>query len=74
MKKLIAAAVAAAFSLSIAGAAMAAPAQLDQRHSQATEIQAKKPADQAATKKKAVKKKSSNKVQKKKVQKKKKAV
>jgi hypothetical protein len=70
MKKLIAAAVAAAFSLSIAGVAIAAPAQVTQRHSQATQIQADKPADQS-TKKKTSKKSGSKKKTAKKGQKKK---
>lgn len=70
MKKLIAAVVAAAFSLSIAGAAIAAPAQVNQRHSQTTQIQADKPADQS-TKKKATKKSGSKKKTAKKGQKKK---
>jgi hypothetical protein len=56
MKKLIAAAVAAAFSLSIAGTAIAAPAQVNQRHSQSVEVQAEKPATQKSKKKKVAKK------------------
>lgn len=66
MKKLIAAAVAAAFSLSVAATAMAAPAQVNQRHSLATEVQSTTPSDQksmqkSTTKKKKVAKKSSGK-------------
>lgn len=51
MKKVLAALVAAAFSLSIAGTAMAVPAQVSQQHSPITQVQADK-ADQGTTKKK----------------------
>jgi hypothetical protein len=51
MKKVLAALVAAAFSLSFAGSAMAVPAQVSQQHSPITQIQADK-ADQGTTKKK----------------------
>lgn len=56
MKKFLAAAVAAAFTLSAVNIVAAAPAQIDQRHSQATEIQAATPGAQATTKKPAKKK------------------
>jgi hypothetical protein len=63
MKKFLAAFVAAAFSLSIAGTAMAVPAQINQQHSPLTQIQADK-ADQGKTKKKkAAKKKPAKKKQ-----------
>jgi organic hydroperoxide reductase OsmC/OhrA len=66
MNKLLAAALAAAFSLSVAATAMAAPAQVNQRHSKATEVQSTTPSDQrsmqkSTTKKKKVAKKSSSK-------------
>jgi hypothetical protein len=57
MKKVIAALVAAAFSITVAGTAMAAPAQVNQQHSSITKVQS----DQGTTKKKAGKKKSSKK-------------
>ena len=47
MKKVLAAFVAAAFSLSIAGTAMAVPAQVNQEHSSISQVQ-----DQATPKKK----------------------
>lgn len=47
MKKVLAAFVAAAFSLSIAGTAMAVPAQVNQEHSSISQVQ-----DQATSKKK----------------------
>jgi heme exporter protein D len=47
MKKVLAAFVAAAFSMSIAGAAMAVPAQVSQQHSSISQVQ-----DQATPKKK----------------------
>ncbi len=47
MKKVLAALVAAAFSLSIAGTAMAVPAQVNQEHSSISQVQ-----DQATPKKK----------------------
>jgi hypothetical protein len=65
MKKVIAAIVAAAFSISIAGTAMAVPAQVNQQHSPLTQVQADK-ADQGQTKskkKKAAKKKPAKKKQ-----------
>jgi hypothetical protein len=62
MKKFIAAVVAAAFSLSIAGTAMAVPAQINQQHSPLTQVQADK-TDQKKTKKKAAKKKPTKKKQ-----------
>jgi hypothetical protein len=64
MKKVLAALVAAAFSLSIAGTAMAVPAQVNQQHSPLTQVQAEK-ADQGQTKKKkkAAKKKPAKKKQ-----------
>jgi hypothetical protein len=62
MKKAIAALVAAAFSLSIAGTAMAIPAQVNQQHSPLTQVQADKSA-QGQTKKKAAKKKPAKKKQ-----------
>ena len=57
MKKVIAALVAAAFSITVAGTAMAAPAQVNQQHSSITKVQS----DQGTTKKKSSKKKSSSK-------------
>lgn len=54
MKKVLAAFVAAAFSLSVAGTAMAVPAQVSQQHSPITQVQADK-ADQGTTKKKTKK-------------------
>jgi hypothetical protein len=57
MKKVIAALVAAAFSITVAGTAMAAPAQVSQQHSSITKVQS----DQGTTKKKSTKKKSSSK-------------
>ena len=57
MKKVIAALVAAAFSITVAGTAMAAPAQVNQQHSSITKVQS----DQGTTKKKSTKKKSSSK-------------
>jgi hypothetical protein len=57
MKKVIAALVAAAFSITVAGTAMAAPAQVSQQHSSITKVQS----DQGTTKKKSAKKKSSSK-------------
>jgi hypothetical protein len=57
MKKVIAALVAAAFSITVAGTAMAAPAQVNQQHSSITKVQS----DQGTTKKKSTKKKSSKK-------------
>jgi len=57
MKKVIAAFVAAAFSITVAGTAMAAPAQVNQQHSSITKVQS----DQGTTKKKSTKKKSSKK-------------
>lgn len=51
MKKVLAALVAAAFSLSIAGTAMAVPAQVSQQHSPITQVQTDK-TDQSTTKKK----------------------
>jgi hypothetical protein len=57
MKKVIAALVAAAFSITVAGTAMAAPAQVSQQHSSITKVQS----DQGTTKKKAEKKKSAKK-------------
>ncbi|HEX2115263.1 MAG TPA: hypothetical protein VHM01_12730 [Alphaproteobacteria bacterium] len=60
MKKVLAALVAAAFSLSIAGTAMAVPVQVSQQHSQYIQV------DQHAKqtkKKKAVKKKTAKKKQ-----------
>lgn len=57
MKKVIAALVAAAFSITVAGTAMAAPAQVNQQHSSVTKVQS----DQGTTKKKSNKKKSSKK-------------
>ena len=62
MKKFIAAVVAAAFSLSIAGTAMAVPAQINQQHSPLMQVQADK-TDQKKTKKKAAKKKPTKKKQ-----------
>jgi hypothetical protein len=58
MKKLLAAFVAAAFSMSIAGAAMAVPAQVSQQHSSISQVQ-----DQATPKKKKAAKKSTKKKQ-----------
>jgi uncharacterized protein YxeA len=55
MKKVLAAVVAAAFSIGIAGTAMAAPAQVKQQHNQTTQIQSDK-ADQNKKKKKTAKK------------------
>lgn len=57
MKKVIAALVAAAFSITVAGTAMAAPAQVNQQHSSITKVQS----DQGTKKKKSTKKKSSKK-------------
>jgi hypothetical protein len=58
MKKVIAALVAAAFSITVVGTAMAAPAQVNQQHSSITKVQS----DQGTTKKKkSTKKKSSKK-------------
>lgn len=57
MKKAIAALVAAAFSITVAGTAIAAPVQVNQQHSSITKVQS----DQGATKKKAAKKKSAKK-------------
>lgn len=57
MKKVIAALVAAAFSITVAGTAMAAPAQVNQQHSSIAKVQS----DQGTTKKKSNKKKSSKK-------------
>jgi hypothetical protein len=62
MKKVIAALVAAAFSLTVAGAAIAAPAQVNQQHSQYVQVdqhknQTKKKAAKKSTKKKVAKKK-----------------
>ena len=57
MKKVIAALVAAAFSITVAGTAMAAPAQVSQQHSSITKVQS----DQGTTKKKSTKKKKSSK-------------
>ena len=54
MKKVIAALVAAAFSITVAGTAMAAPAQVNQQHSSITKVQS----DQGTTKKKSTKKKA----------------
>lgn len=51
MKKVLAALVAAAFSLAIADTAMAIPAQVSQQQSPIAQVQAEK-ADQATTKKK----------------------
>jgi hypothetical protein len=70
MKKVLAALVAAAFSLSVAGTAMAVPAQVSQQHSPIAQVQADK-ADQGTTKKKkkaakkAKKKQTAKKAQKK---------
>lgn len=64
MKRVIAAAVAAAFSLGLATTAMAAPVQINQTHSQAEEAQATpgKPAQKKkAAKKKAPKKQAAKK-------------
>lgn len=57
MKKVIAALVAAAFSITVAGTAMAAPAQVNQQHSSITKVQS----DQGTTKKKSTNKKKSSK-------------
>jgi|ADGO01.1.fsa_nt_gi hypothetical protein len=57
MKKVIAALVAAAFSLTVAGTAMAAPTRTNQQQSSVTKVQA----DQGTTKKKATKKKTAKK-------------
>jgi Flp pilus assembly protein TadB len=62
MKKVLAALVAAAFSLSIAGTAMAVPAQVSQQHSPITQVQADK-TDQGTTKKKKTTKKTGKKKQ-----------
>jgi len=61
MKKFVAALVAAAFSLSIAGTAMAVPAQINQQHSPLTQVQADKSAQ--TKKKKTTKKKTAKKKQ-----------
>lgn len=57
MKKVIAALVAAAFTITVAGTAMAAPAQVNQQHSTVTKVQD----DQGTKKKKSSKKKSTKK-------------
>jgi hypothetical protein len=57
MKKVIAALVAAAFTITVAGTAMAAPAQVNQQHSSITKAQT----DDSSKKKKSTKKKSSKK-------------
>jgi uncharacterized protein YxeA len=57
MKKVIAALVAAAFSITAAGTTMAAPAQVSQQHSSITKVQT----DDQGKKKKSTKKKSSSK-------------
>ena len=62
MKKVLAAFVAAAFSLSVAGTAMAAPAQVNQGHSPIIQID-KHNAEQGAKKKKKSAKKPAKKKQ-----------
>lgn len=70
MKKVLAALIAAAFSLSIAGTAMAVPAQVSQQHSSITKVQnqttpdkKKKKAAKKSTKKKQASKKTAKKKQ-----------
>ena len=64
MKKVLAAFVAAAFSLSIAGTAMAVPAQVNQQHSPLTQVQADKSTQgQSKKKKKSAKKNNGKKKQ-----------
>ena len=58
MKKVLAAFVAAAFSMGIAGAAMAVPAQVNQQHSTISQVE-----DQATPKKKKTAKKTTKKKQ-----------
>jgi hypothetical protein len=62
MKKVLAAFVAAAFSLGLAGTAMAVPAQVNQQHSPIAQVQADK-AEQGTTKKKKTAKKPTKKKQ-----------
>jgi hypothetical protein len=59
MKKVLAALVAAAFSLGIAGTAMAVPAQVNQQHSQYVQVDqhSKQTKKKKAAKKKTAKKK-----------------